>query len=536
MNRPNPNEEKLFLAALELPDTFQREAFLNRACSEDVALRARIRELLAAHDVGKGPLDQPADGPIVAVTVARPDDGRSGMTIAGKYKLLNPIGEGGMGTVWVAEQREPVKRLVAVKLIRAGMDSKSVLARFEAERQALALMDHPNIAGILDGGITDTGSPYFVMELVKGVPITEYCDARKLTPQQRLKLFIPVCQAIQHAHQKGIIHRDITLASSNPTVSRFQADNALSYHAIGLVKIKMGRPVEAREAYEAALSILRKLAEANPTASEYLSDLGGTLNNLALLDLDANQFEQARLRLNEAVQFQRKALAPNPSHPVFRRYLVNHLTSMVTAVHGLNVGVAEAERELAEFRDSDPAILDLDNRLSAILTRNQDPLNETERLRLGQRAYDKALYAMSARLWSEALAANPILAHDLQAGHRYNAACASTLAASGKGQDEPAPDEKTRAKLRQQAFDWLNDDLIALTTLLTNSNHHQRLTIAKTMQHWKHDSDLSGIRDAAGLEALTAVERESAIALWQQVDEVLKIANTPVCSELEMCL
>jgi tetratricopeptide (TPR) repeat protein len=131
-----------------------------------------------------------------------------GTVIAGRYKLSERVGEGGMGSVWVAHQTEPVKRKVAVKLIKAGMDSKAVLARFEAERQALAVMDHPNIAKVLDGGLHD-GRPYFVMELVKGVPITQFCDERKLTPAQRLELFVPVCQAIQHAHQKGVIHRDI---------------------------------------------------------------------------------------------------------------------------------------------------------------------------------------------------------------------------------------------------------------------------------------------------------------------------------------
>ena len=136
-------------------------------------------------------------------------DPAAGAVLAGKYRLAERIGEGGMGSVWVAHQSEPVKRKVAVKLIKAGMDSKSVLARFEAERQALAVMDHPNIAKVLDGGLTPDGRPFFVMELVKGVPITEYCDARKLTPRERLELFVPVCQAIQHAHQKGIIHRDI---------------------------------------------------------------------------------------------------------------------------------------------------------------------------------------------------------------------------------------------------------------------------------------------------------------------------------------
>ena len=130
-------------------------------------------------------------------------------TIIGPYKLLQKLGEGGMGTVWVAEQSEPVKRRVALKLIKAGMDSTQVLRRFEAERQALALMDHPNIAKVLDAGTTPQGRPYFVMELVKGIPITKYCDQEHLTPRERLELFIPVCQAVQHAHQKGIIHRDL---------------------------------------------------------------------------------------------------------------------------------------------------------------------------------------------------------------------------------------------------------------------------------------------------------------------------------------
>src|SRR5262249_39473064 len=129
--------------------------------------------------------------------------------VVGPYKLIEPIGEGGMGTVWMAQQVVPVKRRVAVKLIKAGMDSKQVIARFEAERQALALMDHPNIARVLDAGTTPAGRPYFAMELVKGIPITRYCDDRRLSVRERLELFVPVCHAVQHAHQKGIIHRDL---------------------------------------------------------------------------------------------------------------------------------------------------------------------------------------------------------------------------------------------------------------------------------------------------------------------------------------
>jgi serine/threonine protein kinase len=187
--------KSLFLAAADLPEE-ERAAYLERECGGDADLRDRVEALLRA--------DAPAP---TADHGARED--QPGTVLAGKYRLSERIGQGGMGSVWVAHQSEPVKRKVAVKLIKTGMDSKSVLARFDAERQALAVMDHPNIAKVLDGGLTPDGRPFFVMELVKGVPITEYCDARKLTPKERLELFVPVCQAIQHAHQKGIIHRDI---------------------------------------------------------------------------------------------------------------------------------------------------------------------------------------------------------------------------------------------------------------------------------------------------------------------------------------
>jgi eukaryotic-like serine/threonine-protein kinase len=209
------NEESLFSAACALPPGAERDALLDRECASNPTLRGRLKELLAAHDASSGILDQ---GGEIERTVIRPADADAdadpvgqqvGDIVAGRYKLLEQIGEGGMGAVWVAEQTQPVRRKVALKLIKAGMDSRSVIARFEAERQALALMDHPNIAKVLDAGTTSDGRPYFAMELVKGVPITEFCDTRKLSSRERLELFVPVCQAIQHAHQKGIIHRDI---------------------------------------------------------------------------------------------------------------------------------------------------------------------------------------------------------------------------------------------------------------------------------------------------------------------------------------
>ena len=200
--------ESLFAAAVALPPE-EREAYLGRECSGDPALRDRLLALLGAHDRAGHLIDRPVNGDPDQTAGYAPTSEQPGTVIAGRYKLLEEIGQGGMGTVWAAEQTTPVRRKVALKLIKAGMDSRSVLARFEAERQALALMDHPNIAKVLDGGLTDSGRPYFVMEYVKGVPITEYCDATRLSVEERLNLFIQVCSALQHAHQKGIIHRDL---------------------------------------------------------------------------------------------------------------------------------------------------------------------------------------------------------------------------------------------------------------------------------------------------------------------------------------
>ncbi len=200
--------ESLLVAAVALPPE-QRESYLERECADDVALRDWVLALLKAHDRADHVIDRPVNGDPDQTAGYAPTGEQPGTIIAGRYKLLEEIGQGGMGTVWAAEQTTPVRRKVALKLIKAGMDSRTVLARFEAERQALALMDHPNIAKVLDGGLTDSGRPYFVMEYVKGVPITEYCDATRLSVEERLNLLIQVCSALQHAHQKGIIHRDL---------------------------------------------------------------------------------------------------------------------------------------------------------------------------------------------------------------------------------------------------------------------------------------------------------------------------------------
>jgi eukaryotic-like serine/threonine-protein kinase len=197
--------EQIFAEAADQADPAARATFLEKACGGDAELRHRVAALLAAHESADSFLKPPSDGP----TCPSVPLGVGPQSKIGRYKLLEQIGEGGFGVVFMAEQEEPVRRIVALKIIKPGMDTRQVVARFEAERQALAMMDHPNVAKVLDGGSTEAGRSYFVMELVKGIPITKYCDERHLSIQQRLELFLPVCRAVQHAHQKGVIRREI---------------------------------------------------------------------------------------------------------------------------------------------------------------------------------------------------------------------------------------------------------------------------------------------------------------------------------------
>ena len=259
-----PQLEVLFHEALARTDA-ERAAYLDSACGGNSELRKHVENLLAANAERGNFL-----GGVGDVTQARPE-GKFGVggQIAERYKLLEVIGEGGMGTVYMAEQTTPVRRLVALKVIKPGMDSKAVLARFEAERQALALMDHPNIAKVLDAGATEDGRPFFVMELVKGAPITKFCDERKLSPRQRLELFVPVCQAIQHAHQKGVIHRDIK--PSNVLVALYDGNPVPKVIDFGIAKAT-GQPLTERTLHTGFGAIVG--------TPEYMSPEQATFNQL----------------------------------------------------------------------------------------------------------------------------------------------------------------------------------------------------------------------------------------------------------------
>jgi eukaryotic-like serine/threonine-protein kinase len=248
--------ETIFNQLIEVEGVDQRRELAQRACGADGALLAKVQRLLLLHEDAERrfpsePGGRGAETPPTRLT------GDSALTEGpgtriGRYTLLEKLGEGGFGSVYAAEQREPVRRRVALKVIKLGMDTQQVIARFEAERQALALMDHPNIAKVLDAGATDSGRPYFVMELVKGIEITKYCDQEKLSTQARLNLFIQVCQGLQHAHQKGVIHRDIK--PSNVMVTLHDGVPAPKLIDFGIAKATQQELTEKRSARNTASS------------------------------------------------------------------------------------------------------------------------------------------------------------------------------------------------------------------------------------------------------------------------------------------
>jgi eukaryotic-like serine/threonine-protein kinase len=335
------NEPEIFAAAIKLSGD-ARHAFLDAACGQDAQQREQIEALLKAHEESGGLLPKQSD-PRLDQTHVVLRQAEPGVVIAGRYKLLEQIGEGGMGTVWVAEQSQPVKRKVALKLIKAGMDSRSVLARFEAERQALALMDHPNIAKVLDGGLTETGRPYFVMDYVKGVPITEYCDITRLSVPDRLQLFVQVCQAVQHAHQKGIIHRD--LKPSNILVAPYDDKPVPKVIDFGLAKA-MNQSLTEKTLHTAHDMVLG--------TPQYMSPEQATFNNLDI-DTRSDVYSLGTLL------YELLAGSPPFAQPELEKRGLLEILRVVREEEpqrpSLKLSTAEARARISANRSSEPAQL-----------------------------------------------------------------------------------------------------------------------------------------------------------------------------------
>jgi len=304
-------EKTLFLSAIQITAPDQRRAFLDEACRDNPQLRQEVEALLAAHDRLPFDATSAADESV--------SDEQPG-SIIGCYKLLERIGEGGMAVVFLAEQTQPIQRKVALKVIKPGMDSRQVIARFEAERQALALMDHPNIAKVLEAGTTDSGRPYFVMELVKGVPITKYCDDQKVTPHERLALFMQVCEAVQHAHQKGIIHRDIK--PSNVLIALYDGKPVPKVIDFGIAKA-MGQHLTERTMFTGFGAIIGTLEYMSPEQAELnqldidtrsdIYSLGVLLYELLTGTTPLEHDRLKRVALDELLRTIRQDEPPKPS-------------------------------------------------------------------------------------------------------------------------------------------------------------------------------------------------------------------------------
>jgi eukaryotic-like serine/threonine-protein kinase len=320
----------------------------------------------------------------------------------------------------------------------------------------------------------------------------------------------------------------VRIARENPNVTKFQRDLASCYHRIGILQSKSGGQSDALASYEQTRLIRVRLTHEHPESGEYACDLGGTLNNMALIDLDQKRFEEAKIKLVEAIESQRKVLAKNPTHSTARQHLGNHLRNVILAAKGLGQEdvVERAQHDLVELRDSDPQIIALDARMSAVLQKKDKPKDELERIRFAIRAAQKGLHSASAELYAEAFTNNPKLAEERKPLRRYNAACSAAISGSGRGKNAPPLDDAALTKLRGQALQWLEAEADLWTRSLETANAEERSAIAKTLAHWKVDSDLAGIRDEQELAKLPQDEHEAFRKLWSHVDRLIEKSNT----------
>ncbi len=340
MNQEPDNRDSVLYEALQRVDANERKTYLDQACGTDTPLRMEIDSLLGAYESDEGVLDIP----VGLFDQASEPVYESPGTVIGRYKLLEKIGEGGMAVVYMAEQEKPIRRKVALKIIKLGMDTKRVIARFEAERQALALMDHPNIAKVLDAGATETGRPYFVMELVQGVSMTEYCDQNNLRTEDRLKLFVQICNAVQHAHHKGIIHRDIK--PSNVMVTQHDGEPGPKVIDFGIAKAINQRLTEktlfTRYAHIIGTPVYMSPEQAELSVSEV--DARTDIYSLGVLLYElltgTTPFGEERLHKAGYVQMQRIIREEEPTRPSSKIE-----TSESTLAH------------IAEYRATTPSVL-----------------------------------------------------------------------------------------------------------------------------------------------------------------------------------